>query len=174
GVEQLPPGHVSIVDARSQRTFPYWQPDFPPRGSEPSQDLARNVGDVRDRLVEAVRLRFLRSDVPVGAYLSGGLDSAITAAVIARYTDAPLQTFSLRFADADFDEGSYQEAMARRLGTEHHHITVEARDIGAAFPDVVRHAETPVLRAAPAPMFLLSGLVRQHGMKVVVTGEGAD
>lgn len=174
GVEQVPPGHLWIMDHRGQRTVPYWQPEFPPRGEEPLQDLEQNATAVRDQVIEAVRLRFLRSDVPVGAYLSGGLDSAITAAVIAKYTDAPLQTFSLRFGDADFDEGSFQAAMARRLGTEHHDITVQGSDIGTAFPDVVRHAESPVLRSAPAPMLLLSGLVREHGFKVVVTGEGAD
>src|SRR5690606_17779239 len=120
-----------------------WQPEFPPHGEEEPQDLELNAAELRERLIAAVQLRFLRSDVPVGAYLSGGLDSAITAAVIAKYTDAPLQTFSLRFADADFDEGDFQAAMARRLGTEHHHITVEAAEIGAVFPEVIRHAETP-------------------------------
>lgn len=174
GIEQLPAGHVSIVDRGGQRTFPYWQPDFPSRGQEEPQDLAQNATDLRERLIEAVRLRFERSDVPVAAYLSGGLDSAITAAVIARYTDTPLQTFSLRFADSDYDEGSFQSVMARHLGTEHHHLTVQARDISEVFPEVVRHAETPLLRAAPAPMMLLSGLAREHGFKVVVTGEGAD
>lgn len=174
GVEQLPPGHVAIITERTERILPYWQPQFPHHGAEESQDLARNASDLRDRLIEAVRLRFLRSDVPVGAYLSGGIDSAVTAAVITRYTDVPLQTFSLRFADADFDEGSFQLAMARRLGTEHHQITVDARDIGRIFPEAVRHAETPILRAAPAPMLLLSRLAREHGYRVVVTGEGAD
>lgn len=174
GVGQLPPGHLAIVDERSERVLPYWQPEFPQRGAEPSQDLEANAAALRERLIEAIRLRFLRSDVPVGAYLSGGLDSAITAAVIAKYTDAPLRTFSLRFADADFDEGSFQAAMSERLGAEHREIVVTAQDIGDSFPDVVRHAETPVLRAAPAPMFLLSGLVKDAGYKVVVTGEGAD
>ncbi|UFU02397.1 asparagine synthase (glutamine-hydrolyzing) [Ruania suaedae] len=174
GIEQLPPGHVAFVDERSHRTVPYWQPEFPPRGGEEPQDLERNAADVRERVIAAVRLRFLRSDVPVGAYLSGGLDSAITAAVIAAYTEAPLQTFSLRFADEDFDEGPFQATMAHHLGTEHHEVTVRAEDIGAVFPEVVRHAEMPVLRSAPAPMFLLSGLAQDHGYKVVVTGEGAD
>lgn len=174
GVAQLPPGHLAIADEHGFRVRPYWQPEFPARGREPVQDLETSAAAVRDELVEAVRLRFLRSDVPVGAYLSGGLDSAITAAVIAKYTDVPLHTFSLRFADADFDEGGFQAAMAHRLGTEHREVVVTARDIGEAFPEVVRHAETPVLRAAPAPMYLLSGLVQEAGYKVVVTGEGAD
>lgn len=174
GVEQVPPGHLAVVSGRDVEVRPYWQPKFPQRAQEEPQDLEQNATALRERLINAVQLRFLRSDVPVGAYLSGGIDSAITAAVIAEYTDAPLQTFSLRFSDADFDEGSFQSAMARRLGAEHHEITVDAGDIGAIFPEVVRHTETPVLRAAPAPMLLLSGLARDHGFKVVVTGEGAD
>lgn len=174
GVEQVPPGHLLTVAEGTEELAPYWQPEFPSRGDEEPQDIEQSTDAVREALIEAVRLRFLRSDVPVGAYLSGGIDSAITAAVIAKYTDAPLQTFSVRFSDSDFDEGSFQQAMARRLGTDHHEITVGAADIGAAFPAVVWHTETPVLRAAPAPMHLLSGLVRDHGYKVVVTGEGAD
>lgn len=174
GIEQLPPGCYAIAGRKTYDVIPYWRPEFPQRGQEEHQDLGANVTDVREALVEAVRLRFLRSDVPVGAYLSGGIDSAITAAVIAKYTDAPLQTFSVRFADQDFDEGSFQSTMAGRLGTEHQEVMVPTSGIGEIFPDVVRHAETPVLRAAPAPMFLLSRLARERGYKVVVTGEGAD
>lgn len=174
GVEQLPPGHLAIFSRGEHRIIRYWQPDFPDQGQEEPQDFASNVAAVRERVIDATRLRFLRSDVPVGAYLSGGIDSAITAAVIARHTDAQLQTFSLRFADADFDEGAYQADMAARLGTEHHEVTVSASDIARVFPEVVAHTETPILRAAPAPMFLLSALVAEHGVKVVVTGEGAD
>lgn len=174
GVEQLPPGHYAILDDAGFRSRAYWTPEFPNRGEEPAQDAAANAAELRERLIEASRLRFLRSDVPVGAYLSGGIDSAVTAAVVARYTDAPLHTFSLRFADAEYDEGSYQRQMVTALGTEHRDVVVTPADIASVFPDVVRHAETPILRAAPAPLFLLSRLVRESGYKVVVTGEGAD
>jgi asparagine synthase (glutamine-hydrolysing) len=138
------------------------------------QDAAENADALQERIIEAARLRFLRSDVPVGAYLSGGLDSSVTAAVIARYTDAPLHTFSLRFSDSEFDEGLYQKKMSAVLGTQHQDIMVSPSDIAAVFPEVVWHAETPILRAAPAPLFLLSKLARDNGYKVVVTGEGAD
>ncbi|MGB3955484.1 MAG: asparagine synthase (glutamine-hydrolyzing) [Brooklawnia sp.] len=174
GVQQLQPGHVAVVDAGGFRTHPYWTIDFPLRGEEPGQDVRANAEALRERLVEATRLRFVRSDVPVGAYLSGGIDSSVTAAIVTRYTDAPLDTFSLRFDDQEFDEGRYQQLMASRLGTRHHEVVVSPRQIAEVFPDVVRHAEAPVLRAAPAPLFLLSRLVRQHGYRVVVTGEGAD
>jgi asparagine synthase (glutamine-hydrolysing) len=136
--------------------------------------MVENGRRLREGLIEATRLRFLRSDVPVGAYLSGGIDSSVTAAIISRYTGAPLRTFSLRFADEEFDEGPYQEEMAQRLGTEHLSVTVSASDIAGAFPDVIWHGEKPILRSGPAPLFLLSRLVRQSGYKVVVTGEGSD
>lgn len=174
GIDQLPPGHYAIGDADGFRVMPYFRMEFPQRGAEPSQDLAVNAAGLRERIVEATRLRFLRSDVPVGAYLSGGIDSSVTAAVIRKFTDAPLSTFSLRFADAEFDEGIYQREMSRTLGTDHAEVVVSASDIAGVFPDVVRHAEAPLLRAAPAPMFLLSQLVHDNGYKVVVTGEGAD
>lgn len=174
GVEQLPPGHYLVHDDDGQRIQPYWSITFPACGQEPGQDLQENTEALREKLVEAAKIRFLRSDVPVAAYLSGGLDSSITAAIINRYTDAPLHTFSLRFRDETFDEGDYQKSMSASLGTHHHDITVRPEQIAEVFPEVVRHTETPILRAAPAPLYLLSQLVRESGYKVVVTGEGAD
>jgi asparagine synthase (glutamine-hydrolysing) len=174
GIEQVPPGHLAIYEGAGLTVRPYWQLRFPPRGQEPEQDLEQNAAGLRERLIEATRLRFERSDVPVGAYLSGGLDSSVIAAIIRNFTDAPLDTFSLRFPDADFDEGHYQRLMAERLGTHHQEIVVSPQQIADIFPDVLWHTESPVLRSAPAPLFLLSRLVRQSGYKVVVTGEGAD
>ncbi|MFW0795342.1 asparagine synthase (glutamine-hydrolyzing) [Gordonia sp. CPCC 205515] len=173
-VEQLEPGHYAVLDRKGFRKAPYWQASFPARHQEPSQELAENTTELRERIVEATRLRFLRSDVPVGAYLSGGLDSAVTAAVIAEYTEAPLATFSLRFDDEEFDEGGYQDLMSTRLGTKHQEVVVRPSDIVDVFPEVVRHTEAPIVRAGPAPLFLLSKLVSDNGYKVVVTGEGAD
>jgi len=174
GIEQLEPGFFAVLDRDGFRKAPYWTITFPGRGQEPGQDIIDNTEGLRARLVEATRLRFLRSDVPVGAYLSGGIDSSVTAAVISRYTDVPLRTFSLRFADAEYDEGWYQWKMAALLGTQHQAIVVSPSDIAEVFPQVIWHTETPILRAAPAPLFLLSKLVRDSGYKVVVTGEGAD
>ena len=174
GIEQLEPGHYAVLDHDGFRKAPYWRITFPERGREQAQDAQQNAEGLRERIIEAARLRFLRSDVPVGAYLSGGIDSSITAAVIARYTDAPLRTFSLRFSDTEFDEGRYQKQMSTLLGTEHQDIVVSRSDIAAVFPAVIWHAETPIVRAAPAPLLLLSKLVRDSGYKVVVTGEGAD
>jgi len=116
----------------------------------------------------------LRADVPVGAYLSGGLDSSIIAAITRQIATKRLNTFSIAFSDTDYDESLYQAQMARFLGTRHEVARVSHADIGRVFPEVVWHAEAPLMRTAPAPMFMLSRLVREHGFKVVLTGEGAD
>ena len=110
----------------------------------------------------------------MGAYLSGGLDSSAIAAIVKRYTGNSLKTFSIAFSDGQFDEREHQQRMADHLGTVHLSIECTDADIAAIFPDVVWHAETPLLRTAPAPMFLLSNLVQQNGLKVVLTGEGSD
>lgn len=174
GVSQVPPGsYLRIVDGRST-AHRYWSPEFPEAGREAAGSEEEHAEELRERLIDAVRLRFERSDVPVGAYLSGGIDSSVTASLIASFTDVEVDTFSLRFTSAEHDEGRYQQLLASRLGTRHHEVEVGERDIAEIFPEVVWHAEHPLLRTAPAPMFLLSRLVRSSGYKVVVTGEGAD
>ncbi|WP_447949314.1 asparagine synthase (glutamine-hydrolyzing) [Microbacterium aurum] len=174
GVSQVAPGSFVSFGPGGRSEYRYYEDVFPSQPEELHIDLESSAAALREALVNATRLRFLRSDVPVAAYLSGGIDSAVTAGIIARYTHTDLHTYSLRFADAEFDESDYQTMVSRHLGTEHSHVTVTAADIAAAFPDAVRHAETPILRAAPAPMLLLSRLVRESGYPVVVTGEGAD
>lgn len=174
GIHQVPPGcYLRILGGR-QTTSQYWTPRFPEAGQADRATEEENARALRERLINAVRLRFERSDVPVGAYLSGGIDSAVTAALIASFTDVDVDTFSLRFDSAEHDEGRYQKLLTDRLGTRHHEVRVSGRDIAEVFPEVVRHAEHPLLRTAPAPMFLLSRLVHDSGYKVVVTGEGAD
>jgi len=178
GIRELPPGYFGIVKAGKITTEPYWSIDFPgPAGapeSLPEADIRGYTEEFRSLLIDSARIRFTRSDVPVGAYLSGGIDSSVTTAILARYTNAKLNTYSLRFQDAEFDEGRYQKEMAQRLGTVHQDVVVSNRDIGEVFPEVMRYAERPILRTAPAPLFLLSRLVHTSGYKVVVTGEGAD
>jgi asparagine synthase (glutamine-hydrolysing) len=112
--------------------------------------------------------------VPVGAYLSGGLDSSTITALVRNYTSNYLRTFSIAFADPAFDEREHQERMVEFLGTDHRRVECADADVGRVFPDVIWHTEWPILRTSPAPMFLLSQLVRQNNIKVVLTGEGAD
>ena len=173
---ELPPGHVLLADAQSVTVRPYWRLEFPEAGDERAFDsrreaeIAEHVGAL---LLDATRLR-LRSDVPVGAYLSGGLDSAVMAAAARRLAPDRLNTFSLTFEDPEFDESLHQQLIARVLDSQHHSIRCSAADVARVFPAVIRHIERPVLRTAPAPLFVLSDFVRRHGFKVVLTGEGAD
>jgi asparagine synthase (glutamine-hydrolysing) len=110
----------------------------------------------------------------VGAFVSGGLDSSLIATLAQHETARPLHTFSITFDDPEFDESAYQRDLVGALGTVHHEMRCGTDDIGRVFPDVVWHTETPLLRTSPAPLYLLSRLVRECGYKVVLTGEGAD
>lgn len=188
GVVQLPPGHTAVLDGATLaaggpdllgclQTERYWHPGFLPAREDhrfvSAAETAAMAGQVREKLTEAAVIR-LRADVPVGAYLSGGLDSSTTAALIHRHTDHRLKTFSVGFADPAYDETSWQHAMARHIGTEHVTVKVDAEDIAGRFREVVWLTETPILRTAPAPLHALSGLARSERFKVVLTGEGAD
>ncbi len=171
GVSTLPPGAYLLAREGALHITRYWQPDYTPEA--PARSAGEYLEELEALLVDAALLR-LRADVPVGAYLSGGLDSSLTAAIIRRHTGNRLETFSIAFDDPEFDESPFQRQMAARLGTEHRIIRASRADIGRVFPEVIWHTETPVLRTSPAPMFLLSGLVQRHNLKVVLTGEGAD
>jgi asparagine synthase (glutamine-hydrolysing) len=171
GIQELPPAGSLAVSQEGVRTWSHWQLDYG-GGYEVCSD--REWAErLQSLLVEATRIR-LRSDVPVGAYLSGGLDSTIVTSIIRRCTDTPLKTFSISFEDAEFDERKHQLDAVEYLKTGHHELRITSQDIAGVFPEVIRHTETPVLRTGPAPFFLLSGLVRRHGYKVVLSGEGAD
>lgn len=176
-VVELPPGHYLIARNGALTVRQYWELDFPgddtPRSGPAARRIEDYVEEFRALLVDAVRIR-LRADVPVGAYLSGGLDSSTIASVIRDCGTSRLDTFSIAFDDTDFDECSFQQEMARHLGTEHQVVRATHADIARVFPDVIWHTEVPIMRTSPAPMFLLSKLVQDRGYKVVLTGEGAD
>lgn len=177
GVEELRPGYVRVYENGRMHEHAYWQPAYPEEPACAEQfhgSLDEAVHTVRDALERATSLRMLRADVPVGSYLSGGLDSSLVAALGRRYAGERFRTFSLRFDDAEYDETQFQRLMVKQLGSEHHEVVVGRSDIARVFPDVIYHTERPILRTAPAPLFLLSRLVREHGIKVVLTGEGAD
>jgi asparagine synthase (glutamine-hydrolysing) len=178
GIESLPPGHLLTREADGRETLRrYWDWTFPDADeTSPSRcplSVEEATAELRALLIDAVRLQ-LRADVPVGAYLSGGLDSSGIVALIRGFTQTPVRTFSVAFEDGEFDESEHQMAMVRHLGTLHTTLRCTRRDIGEAFPRLIRHTETPVLRTAPVPLMLLAGSVREHGYKVVLTGEGAD
>ena len=177
GVHSLPPGHLLSIEADGRQALTqYWDWTFPEAALTRTTrfgSIDQAAGELRERLIDAVRLQ-LRADVPVGAYLSGGLDSSGIVALIRGFTDTPVRTFSVAFDQAEFDESAHQMAMVRHLGTDHSTLRIAPADIGAAFPRLVAHTETPVLRTAAVPMMLLADSVRAHGYTVVLTGEGAD
>lgn len=171
-VEELEPGHTRIYERGARSDVAQDLGFSSPTGSP--RPLEESVEELKSSLERAVALRMVRSDVPVGSYLSGGLDSSLVAALGHAAIGSSFKTFSLRFSDAEFDETPYQRLVAAALGTEHHDVVVRRNDVASCFPRVIHHTERPVLRTAPAPMFLLSKLVQDHGIKVVLTGEGAD
>jgi asparagine synthase (glutamine-hydrolysing) len=173
GVQEVPPGHYLLARNGQVEVRPYWCLEFNSPARDQENGLDDYVEELRHLLLEATRIR-LRADVPVGAYLSGGLDSSLIAAMVRQLGVSHLDTFSISFSDPRYDESQYQRRMAEHLGTEHQVVYATHEEIGRVFPDLIWHTEAPLLRTAPAPMFLLSRLVRDRRYKVVLTGEGAD
>jgi len=172
-ISQLPPGCSLVVDGNGLLLKRYWSLSFSHENDENAQDERTLAGELRELLLDATRIR-LRSDVPVGAYLSGGIDSTVTTALAASAAGDRLRSFSISFEDSEYDERQFQQEASAFLKTDHSSFACSSAGIVEAFPQVVWHAEQPILRTAPAPMFLLSRLVRDSGFKVVLTGEGAD
>ena len=183
GIKDVPPGHYLVARNGNITLTPYWEVRFENdvesmlghSGNKPLSEvsLARYKNEFHELLKDAVNIR-LRADVPVGAYLSGGLDSSIIAAIVRKLGVSKLDTFSIAFHDEKFDESKFQLEMAAYLGTDHHVVKASHADIGNTFPEVIWHTETPITRTSPVPMFLLSKLVHSKGFKVVLSGEGAD
>lgn len=171
GIEELPPAGCLTVEEGKVRRWSHWALDYEGEYKEGSEvECAERL---KSLLIDATKIR-LRSDVPVGAYLSGGLDSTIVTSIVRQYTDTPLKTFSVSFEGPEFDESRHQLEVVRYLNTDHHAIRVTGQDIAEVFQEVIHYTETPLVRSAPAPLYLLSKLVRQHDYKVVLSGEGSD
>ena len=171
-VFEVPPGHYAIVkQGKGIEVNRFWTLDYS------SITPFKSIDDAKEELsfliTDAVRLR-LRADVQVAAYLSGGLDSTYTTALIKSVDHSVLNTYSIGFQDAEYDETKYQKEASEYLQTKHSARICSSTDIAGIFPSVMWHGEMPILRTSPAPMYLLSQKVRQDNIKVVITGEGAD
>ena len=172
GIREVSPGEVVSVSGGRVARNRYW--DWPvPVGEYASAAEPDLVEELHDLLVSATRLR-LRADVPVGAYLSGGLDSSAIASLVLNHTHNKLRTFSLTFDDRAFDESRYQSMLVDHAQVEHSELRVGRTQILERLEHTVWHTEMPILRTAPVPMGLLSGHVHDAHFKVVLTGEGAD
>lgn len=131
------------------------------------------IENVQKTLEDSVKIR-MRSDVDIGVYLSGGLDSAIVAMLASKHVSQKIKTFSIKFDDAQFDESAEQIEISSMLETEHESIHITDGDITKNFPEAIFHAEIPAFRSAFVPMFMLSKKTSETGTKVVLSGEGAD
>jgi asparagine synthase (glutamine-hydrolysing) len=168
---ELSPGHCLTFNRKGIRTEKYWDLQF--GSADNNTSFEKSLELFHELFYDAVKIR-LRADVEVAAYLSGGIDSSSTVAYIKDIEPGVLNTFSIGFADKNFDESSYQNEAVGYFKTRHQAITCTSEEIAESFPRVIWHTETPVTRTAPVPMFLLSRLVRKNNIKVVITGEGAD
>ncbi len=173
GIFELAPGELMTLEGEQEQRRRYWDWAYPRDGDFAAASDDELAEQLHDLLEDSIRLR-LRADVPVGAYLSGGLDSSALAALARRQVGDSLATFSIGFEDGSLDEGAFQREMAAHLGTRHSHARFRNSEVAERFPDTIRHTESPVLRTAPAPMGALSALAREQGYKTVLTGEGAD
>ena len=173
GIFKLLPGHRLIFEDGRVRTERYWE--LPLDGPDPELDRLGDAAIIerfRTLLQESVRLR-LMSDVPLGMFLSGGIDSSAIAALMAREIDRPVDTFSVAFADRRFSELAYARAVARAIGANAHEIVIDDRDFFTALPRLVWHEDEPIAHPSSVPLHFVSMLARQH-VTVVLTGEGSD
>jgi asparagine synthase (glutamine-hydrolysing) len=170
GVKKLLPGHLLVFEDGRVRTRQYW--DVPAGRRAHAPRSASPVEEFRERLKEAVRLR-LMSDVPLGVFLSGGLDSSAIAALAAGLIDRPLQTFSVAFKERAFSELGYATTVAKAIGADSHEIVIDDRDFFGALPRLIWHEDEPISHPSSIPLYFVSSLARRH-VTVVLTGEGSD
>jgi asparagine synthase (glutamine-hydrolysing) len=172
GIHRLQPGHTLVFENGAVVIQRYW--DIPAGPSEglaalPDRDL---VAQFRDLLEDAVRIR-LMADVPLGMFLSGGLDSSAIAALMARMIDRPLQTFSVAFEQHAFSELEYARQVSRAIGAEAHEVVIDDHDFFGALPRLIWHEDEPIAHPSSVPLYFVSALARER-VKVVLTGEGSD
>jgi len=174
GVFQLPPGHYLIASDKHIELHPYWDFNYPPadRAAALRPDF-EYAAEFRDALDEAVRIR-LRADVPVGCYLSGGLDSCAVLGLAARHHAGSIRAFTLTFDRAEYDEGEIAKEMAAKAGADFFPIPIRQDDLADHFADAITCCENLCFNAHGIAKYLLSRAVRNAGYKVVLTGEGSD
>lgn len=174
GIHSLPPGHSIVVDEHGVRTSAFWDMSFPP-GDEPLGDRALSFyrDELEHCLVQSVRRR-LQADVPVGVYLSGGLDSSLVTSMMQANVAEPIRAFSMIFQDRSIDEREFQRMVAQDVGCFHHEVELDLKGLECRLRTMVRHTECPVKETYNVASLMLSALARNHGVPVVLSGEGAD
>jgi asparagine synthase (glutamine-hydrolysing) len=169
-IYKLLPGHQLLFERGQIRVRQYW--DVPVSERRPQRADTDVVDEFRSLLTESVKLR-LMSDVPLGMFLSGGIDSSAIAAIMAKLIDRPLQTFSVAFKERAFNELAYARDLARTIGADDHEIVIDDRDFFGALPKLLWHEDEPIAHPSSVPLYFVSALARKH-VTVVLTGEGSD
>ena len=173
-IRKLMPGHHLVLDLRAERPEPrirqYW--DVPVESEQEDFDEAGWIAETRRRLEETVQMR-LMSDVPLGMFLSGGVDSSAIAALIRRMTKGPVKTFAVGYREAQFSELSYAAQVAASIGTDHHEVVVGMDDFFSALPQLIWHEDEPITWPSSVSLYFVSKLAAEQ-VKVVLTGEGSD
>jgi asparagine synthase (glutamine-hydrolysing) len=174
GIRKLMPGHTLTLDLRKSHVKPairrYW--DVPVPGKPPDKSDTEWIAECRERVETSVHMR-LMSDVPLGLFLSGGVDSSAIAAIVRRQTSGPVKTFSVGYAEQSFSELSYAAQVARAIGTDHHEVVVGMEDFFQALPRLIWHEDEPIAWPSSVALNFVSKLASQQ-VKVVLAGEGSD
>jgi asparagine synthase (glutamine-hydrolysing) len=169
GVYKLPPGHLAVYTAGNLDVQPYWRLSYAPK-SEPSQ--AEAATELHDRLLASVQRRLI-SEVPLGAFLSGGLDSSSLVALMAEAGAKEIETFAIAIDSPSYDEGAYAAAVAKQMGTRHHEIRLRASDMPGLLAEAARYLDEPLADASVVPTYLLSKFTRER-VTVALSGDGGD
>jgi asparagine synthase (glutamine-hydrolysing) len=168
-IHKLPPGHLLEFAGGEIRIRQYW--DVPAYGNHPPKSEEECLQELESKLLEATRIRLI-SDVPLGALLSGGVDSSIVVALMARASSGPVKTFSIGFRNQDFNEAEYARLVAERFGTDHHELTVDP-NISETLEMLSGMMEEPFGDSSMIPTYYVSKLARQH-VTVALSGDGGD
>jgi asparagine synthase (glutamine-hydrolysing) len=169
GIYKLPAAHTLTYERGKINISPYWQLQYEPKRIASEEKL---VSELRELLTEAVRIRMI-SDVPLGAHLSGGIDSSIVVAIMAGASNLPVKTFSVGFEEAAFSELPYARAVAERYGTDHHEFTLSYGDIPNTLETLIGHFGEPFADPSAIPLYFLSKLTRES-VTVALNGDGGD
>ncbi len=171
---KLMPGHILTLDLQDEvpapRIYRYW--DLPEQNPDTGHSEAELIAECRRRLEESVRMRMM-SDVPLGVFLSGGLDSSAIAAIMQQCSGDPINTFSVGYDEAAYSELGYADTVAKNLGTHHHQITITRDQFFSSLPRVIWHEDEPAVFSSSVPLYFVSKLASEH-VKVVLGGEGSD
>ena len=169
-IHRLPPGHRLVFERGQVRVTQYW--DIPTAAGPKAANTGDAVDRFRDLFTESVKLR-LMSDVPLGVFLSGGLDSSAIAATMAKLVGRPIDTFSVAFKERAFSELNYAREVSTAIGAKAHEVVIDAADYFGALPKLVWHEDEPIAHPSSVPLYFVSAMAKQF-VTVVLTGEGSD